>query len=48
MLVAVMMALNLFFISSEPNTNSNLTAEIEDFYFESNKSDIINFTSNEE
>ena len=49
MLVAVMMALNLFFITNnDSNTNSNFTADIEELYFESNQNDIINLTSNED
>ena len=49
MLVAVMMALNLFFITNnDSNTNSKFTADIEDLYFESNQNDIINLTSNED
>ena len=43
MLVAVMIAINLFFI-----TNNNFTADIEELYFESNQNDIINLTSNED
>ena len=49
MLVAVMMALNLFFITNnDSNTNNSFTADIEDLYFESNQNDIINLTSNED
>ena len=49
MLVAVMMALNLFFLTNdEPKTNDSFTADIEELYFESNQSDIINLTSNED
>ena len=49
MLVAIMMALNLFFITNnDSNTNSNFTADIEELYFESNQNDIINLTSNED
>ncbi len=49
MLVAVMMALNLFFITNnDSNTNNNFTADIEELYFESNQNDIINLTSNED
>ena len=49
MLVAVMMALNLFFITNnDSHTNSNFSADIEELYFESNQNDIINLTSNED
>ena len=49
MLVAVMMVLNLFFITNnDSNANSNFTADIEELYFESNQNDIINLTSNED
>tara|TARA_B100000085_G_C18522393_1_gene504233 strand:+ start:465 stop:767 length:303 start_codon:yes stop_codon:yes gene_type:complete len=49
MLVAFMMALNLFFVTSnEPKPNDSFTADIEELYFESNQSDIINLTSNED
>jgi hypothetical protein len=49
MLVAVMMALNLFFITNnDSNTNNSFTADIEELYFESNENDIINLTSNED
>ena len=48
-LVAMMMALNLFFIiNNNSNTNSDFTADIEELYFESNQNDIINLTSNED
>jgi len=49
MLVAFMMALNLFFVTSnEQKPNDSFTTEIEELYFESNQSDIINLTSNED
>ena len=49
MLVAVMIAINLFFITNNnSNTNNNFTADIEELYFESNQNDIINLTSNED
>ena len=48
MLVALMMFLNLFFITNNnSNINSDFTADIEELYFESNQNDIINLTSNE-
>ena len=48
MLVALMMALNLFFLTNnDPKSNDNFTADIEELYFESNQNDIINLTSNE-
>ncbi len=47
--LAVMMALNLFFITNnDSNTNNSFTADIEELYFESNQNDIINLTSNED
>ena len=49
MLVAVMMALNLFFISNnDSNSYSYFTVDIYEFYFESNQYYIINLTSNED
>tara|TARA_Y100001970_G_scaffold253950_1_gene329259 strand:- start:132 stop:434 length:303 start_codon:yes stop_codon:yes gene_type:complete len=49
MLVAVMMALNLFFITNNnSNTNNSFAADIEELYFESNQNDILNLTSNED
>ena len=48
MLVALMMALNLFFLTNnDPKSSDNFTADIEELYFESNQNDIINLTSNE-
>ena len=49
MLVAFMMAINLFFISNNDTNNSNeFTSDLEEVYFETTENDIINFTSNEE
>ena len=49
MLVAFMMAINLFFISNNDTNNSNeFTSDLEEVYFETSENDIINFTSNEE
>ena len=49
MLVAFMMAINLFFISNIDTNNSNeFTSDLEEVYFETSENDIINFTSNEE
>ena len=48
-LVTFLLGINLFFISNNNKDNSsNLSADINDFYFESNKDDIINFITNEE
>ena len=49
MLVSFLLVLNIFFITSnETEGLNNLSVDINEFYFESNKNDIINFTSNEE
>ena len=49
MLVSFLLILNIFFITSnETEGLNNLSVDINEFYFESNKNDIINFTSNEE
>ena len=49
MLVSFLLVLNIFFIScNEAEELNNLSVDINEFYFESNKNDIINFTSNEE
>ena len=49
MLVSFVLVLNIFFITSnETEGLNNLSVDINEFYFESNKNDIINFTSNEE
>ena len=49
MLVSFLLVLNIFFITSnEIEGLNNLSVDINEFYFESNKNDIINFTSNEE
>ena len=48
-LVSFLLVLNIFFITNNDNENlNNLSADINEVYFESNKNDIINFTSNEE
>ena len=49
MLVSFLLVLNIFFITSnETEGLNNLSVDINEFYFESNKNDIINFTSNED
>ena len=49
MLVSFLLVLNIFFITSnETEGLNNVSVDINEFYFESNKNDIINFTSNEE
>ena len=49
MLVSFLLVLNIFFITSnETEGLNNISVDINEFYFESNKNDIINFTSNEE
>lgn len=49
MLVSFLLVLNIFFITSnETEGLNNLSVDVNEFYFESNKNDIINFTSNEE
>ena len=49
MLVSFLLVLNIFFITSnETEGLNNLSVDINEYYFESNKNDIINFTSNEE
>lgn len=48
-MVGILIAINLFFISNkESYDNSTLTVDMEEIYFDSEKSDIINLTSNEE
>ena len=49
MLVSFLLVLNIFFITSnETEGLNNVSVDINEFYFESNKNDIINFTSNDE
>ncbi len=48
-LVGILIAINFFFITNKESYENNaLTVDMEEIFFESEKSDIINFTSNEE
>ncbi|MFL3001607.1 MAG: hypothetical protein ACJZ0Y_05525 [Cytophagales bacterium] len=49
-MVVFLLGLNFFFITrnNESASINTYTMDIEEIYFDSNKSDIINFTSNEE
>jgi len=49
-MVVFLLGLNFFFITrnNESTSINSYTMDIEEIYFDSNKSDIINFTSNEE
>lgn len=49
MLVSILLAINLFFVSNNDSENSkSFSADFNEVYFEPNKNDIINFTSNED
>ena len=49
-MVVFLLGINFFFITrnNESSSINTYTMDIEEIYFDSNKSDIINFTSNEE